>query len=541
MGKQRCYFFLLVVLAGLTHCESPGPDGSMTRSALRGGLHPEADTVTNWIVANSVDRDLADIRDEGVLRALIIYSSTSYFLYRGQPMGFEYELLERLAAHLGLKLELVVSTNLDNQFEVLNRGDVDLIAHGMTITNQRKWEVDFTEYLFLTRQVLVQKRPDNYRQISWKTLQNQMIHDPIQLINDTVSIRKNSAYYERMMSLANEIGGDIYIDTLDSSLSTDEIIQMVIDGEVKYTIADENLARINASYHPILKIDVPVSFSQRIAWVTRKKSPNFRKAVNDWIVSVRHGTEYNVLYNKYFKNTKTFRSRRRSDFYSLNNVQISAYDDLIKKYAAEIGWDWRLLASQVYQESRFDPAAKSWAGASGLMQLMPSTAESLGITDLSNPEQSIRGGTAYLAQLYEYFTDIPDSLTRIQFAMASYNCGYGHVRDAQRLAEARGLDKTAWFGHVEAAIILLSFSEHFNKPMIQYGYVRGKEPADYVTDIFDGYEHYKKFIPLVAQNLADPGHQPPAMMTLTASSIGQSMPHHTETGDPAIDESQLMP
>jgi membrane-bound lytic murein transglycosylase F len=286
----------------------------------------------NQIVENSIDRDLQAIKEEGVLRALVVYSSTSYFLYRGEPMGFEYELLERLADHLNLKLELVISTDLDTQFEVLNRGDVDLIAHGMTVTNQRKWEVDFTEYLYLTRQVLVQKQPDGYYNMKWSDIQKELVHDPIELIDDTVSIRRNSAYSERIVSLSNEIGGTIYVDTLDSSLTTDEIIRMVKDGEIKYTIADENLAKINASYDPILKIDVPVSFSQRIAWVTRKKSPEFRRVVDEWILNERNQTDYNVIYNKYFENERTFRSRRKSDFYSLRAEKISAYDGIIKKY-----------------------------------------------------------------------------------------------------------------------------------------------------------------------------------------------------------------
>ncbi|MFT7233947.1 MAG: membrane-bound lytic murein transglycosylase F [Cyclobacteriaceae bacterium] len=368
MIKQRHYIISFLVLLVVASCQTSNPSESQTDSSTNltetdssaniteQDIVPETTgTVINWIVENSVDRDLADIRKDGVLRALVIYSSTSYFLYKGEPMGFEYELLELLAKHLDLELELVISTDLDSEFELLNRGDVDLIAHGMTITNQRKWEVDFTEYLYLTRQVLVQKQPDNYLKMKWSALQKQLIHDPIELINDTVSIRRNSAYYERMMSLSNEIGGDIFIDTLNSRLSTDEIIKMVIDGEIKYTIADENLARINASYHPILKIDVPVSFSQRIAWVTRKKSPKFRKVINKWILAERNQATHNVIYNKYFKNKRTFRSRTRSDFYSLNNDQISEYDHLIKKYAREIGWDWRLLASQVFQESGFDP------------------------------------------------------------------------------------------------------------------------------------------------------------------------------------------
>lgn len=456
----------------------------------------ESQAEVKMILENSVGRDLDAIKKDGVLKALVVYSSTSYFLYKGQPMGFEYELLKRLADHLDLKLEIIVSTDLDSQFEILNRGDVDLIAHGMAITNQRKDEVAFTEYLYLTKQVLVQKKPDNYRKISWGALQKQLIHDPIELIDDTVSIRKNSNYYERLISLSNEIGGNIVIDTLDSQLSTDEIISMVADGKIKYTIADENLAKINASYNPILKIDIPVSFSQRIAWVTRKNSPNFHAAINKWIKAERKEATNYVIYNKYFKNKRNFKRRIKSDYYSLNNNQISKYDDLIKKYAKKINWDWRLLAAQVYQESKFDPGAKSWAGAKGLMQVMPATAESLGIKDISDPGESIRGGTDYLDHLYKRFTDIPDPMNRIIFSLASYNCGYSHIRDAQRLAKENGLDPTIWSNHVEQMVLALSLPKNFNKPVIKYGYVRGSEPVNYVKQIFERYEHYKQFISL---------------------------------------------
>lgn len=450
----------------------------------------------NSIVANSVDRDLEDIKKDGVLRALVVYSSTSYFLYRGQAMGFEYELLKRLAAHLDLKLEVIVSDDLDSQFEVLNRGDVDLIAHGMTITNQRKWEVDFTEYLYLTKQVLVQKKPDNHRNMSWASLQKALIQDPIELIDDTVSIRRNSAYHERLISLSNEIGGHILIDTLDSQLSTGEIIDMVAEGHIKYTIADENLAKINAAYKPILNIDVPISLSQRIAWVTRKKSKDFRAVVNTWIKAQRKTTSYNVIYNKYFKNKRSFQRRTKSDYYSLKNNQISKYDHLIKTHAKNIGWDWRLLASQVYQESRFDPGAESWAGAQGLMQVMPATAEALGIKNITDPKESIRGGATYLKQIYKQLIKVPDSLNRIKLTMAAYNCGLGHVQDAQLLAEKNGLDPNIWTDHVERMLLDLSLPKHYNKPYIKYGYVRGSEPVQYIDSIFERYEHYRTFIEL---------------------------------------------
>ena len=476
-------FILLLLALQIMSCQQQGKSKKV-----------EDDAEYNSIVANSVDRDLDEIKKDGVLRALVVYSSTSYFLYRGETMGFEYELLKRLATHLDLKLEIIISDDLDSEFEVLNRGDVDLIAHGMTITNQRKWEVDFTEYLYLTKQVLVQKNPDNYRNMSWGTLQKHIIHDAIELIDDTVSIRRNSAYYERLISLANEIGGTIVIDTLDGQLTTGEIIDMVADGEIKYTIADENLAKINAAYRPILNIEVPISFSQRIAWVTRKKSKKFKAVVNTWIKSQRKKTSYNVIYNKYFKNKRSFQRRTKSDYYSLKNNQISQYDDLIKKNAEKIGWDWRLLASQIYQESKFDPEANSWAGAEGLMQVMPATAESLGIKNPTDPKESIRGGAMYLNQIHDQFTQVPDSLNRIKLSMAAYNCGFGHVRDAQRLAEKNGLDPNIWTDNVEPMLLELSLPKHYNKPFIKYGYVRGSEPVKYIDKIFERYENYKTFI-----------------------------------------------
>lgn len=476
-------FIILLVTLLIISCQQQGKS-----------VEVNDDVDYNSIVANSVDRDLEAIKQDGVLRVLVVYSSTSYFLYRGQPMGFEYELLRQLAAHLDLKLEVVISDDLDSEFEVLNRGDVDLIAHGMTITNQRKWEVDFTDYLYLTKQVLVQKKPDNYRNMSYGSLQRELIHDAIELINDTVSIRRNSAYYERLLSLSNEIGGTIIIDTLDSQLSTGEIIDMVADGKIKHTIADENLAKINAAYKPILNIDVPISLSQRIAWVTRKKSKNFRAIVNTWIKAQRKTTNYRVIYNKYFKNKRSFQRRTKSDYYSLNNNEISQYDNLIKIHAKKIGWDWRLLSSQIYQESKFDPGADSWAGAKGLMQVMPATAESLGIKNLADPKESIRGGTTYLNQIYKQLTKVPDTLNRVKLTMAAYNCGLGHVTDAQLLAEKNGLDPNIWTDNVELMLLDLSLPKNYNKPFIKYGYVRGSEPVMYISEIFERYEQYKTFI-----------------------------------------------
>ena len=478
--KKKILFLLFLFTLFFISCKKENTTKTNNSSIL-----------TNSIVANSVDRDLEDIKKDGVLRALVVYSSTSYFLYKGQPMGFEYEILQRLAKHLNLKLEIVISDDLDAEFEVLNRGDVDIIAHGMTITNQRKWEVDFTEYLYLTKQVLVQKKPDNFRTISWSALQKQLIDDPMDLIGDTVSIRKNSAYHERIESLSNELGGTIYIDTLDSKLSTGEIIDMVVNGEIKYTIADENLAKINASTNPILKIDVPISFSQRIAWVTRKKSKNLTNVVNQWILKQRKTTDYFVIYNKYFKNRKSISKRIESNYYLNSTGVLSPYDELIKKYAKELPWNWELLASQVYQESKFDPKARSWASAHGLLQLMPATAKELGVSNPSDPEQSIRGGVKYLKRIWERWSEIPDSLERIKFTLASYNAGFEHIQDARTLTKINNGDPNIWEGQVEKSLLNLTYQRYYSKPEIKYGYVHGIEPVKYVNEILDRNTKYK--------------------------------------------------
>lgn len=320
------------------------------------------------------------------------------------------------------------------------------------------------------------------------------MHNPVELIGKTISVRQKSSYFKRIRNLSKEIGGKINIDTLNGNYSTDRIIEMVAEGKIKYTIADNNLAIINASYKPILDISMPISFSQRAAWAVRPGSTELLKTVNEWILKERNSLEYNVIYNKYFKNKRSFKKRVKSDFYSLNNNQISKYDDLIKMGAKKLGWDWRLLASQIYQESQFDPKATSWAGAGGLMQLMPGTAADLGVKNKNNPHESIKAGTTYLRQIYEDFSDIKDTLQRVKFTLAAYNCGYYHVRDAERLADHKGLKKNKWDNNVEQTILSLSFPENYKKSFIKYGYVRGREPHTYVKQIFKRFAHYKNFI-----------------------------------------------
>ncbi len=458
------------------------------------GCQPQIDQKDKKSGVQNFSRDLDEIKESGTLKALTIYSGTTYFLYKGRPMGFEYELLERFAEDLGVELEMVIAKDENDLIELLQNGDGDLLAYGYTITESRKKLINFTTPLYLSHQVLIQKKPDNWRQMKLHEIKNKLVTNPVQLIGDTISVKKNSSYASRIKNLEYELGEKIYIDTLEGTLSTDKIIKKVADGEVKFTIADENIAFINSSYYPILDISTPLSLSQRIGWAVRKKDTQLLSTVNQWLENAKKTTDYHVIYNKYFKNKRLHNNRVRSDFYSLNDNKISPYDDIIKKNADLINWDWRLLASVSYQESQFIPDKDSWAGASGLMQIMPATAKELGVTDPYSPEQSLSGGATYLKQMLESHENITDSIQKIKFALGSYNCGLYHVKDAQKLAEAQGLNPFVWDDNVELALLDLSFPENYNKSYIKYGYVRGEEPFNYVRQIFKRYEHYKRFI-----------------------------------------------
>ncbi|MFV0266492.1 MAG: transporter substrate-binding domain-containing protein [Draconibacterium sp.] len=475
MGKQLRYLFFILLLA-LTSCGLFGDRKAGKERELK------------------LKHDLPQILDDGVLKVITSYSGTSYFLYKGQPMGYEYDLLKRFARHLGVELNIIVSNNLDTMFYQLGEGNVDLIAHGLTITNERKKKVTFSDYLYLTHQILVQRKPENYRKMKWSEVQASLVHDAIELIGDTVSVSANTSYFSRLANLSEEIGGEIHIDTLPGDLSTDKIIEMVANGEIKYTVADNNIASINASYYPELDVRVPISFSQRMAWALRPQSKELEKALNEWINEMKDGVEYYVIYNKYFKNERDFRRRENSDFYSLNNNRMSAYDELIQAGADTLGWDWRLMAAMVFQESKFNPGLESWAGAQGLMQLMPGTAERFGVKDRTDPVQSMDAATKILELLWDRFEDIPDSVQRIKFTMAAYNCGYGHVEDARNLAKLDKLDPNTWDKNVEESILKLSYPENYNKSVVKYGYVRGVEPYTYVKEVFARYENYALFL-----------------------------------------------
>ncbi len=448
-------------------------------------------------LTDPVPVDLDPIHERGRLIALTRYNANSYFIYRGQPMGFEYELLTRLAEHLGVRLEIRVPATWDSLFILLYRGEGDIIAANLTVTKERAKKVAFTDHLTTTRQVLVQRKPEGWRKMKLHEIEKQLIRSPIDLIGRRVHVRRNSAYYTRLVHLSEELGGDIEIVAMPEDLETEDLIRMVARGEIDYTVADENIALINQAYYADIDVQMPLGVPQRIAWAVRPNAPQLLQAINGWLRQIKSANNptFNLIYNKYYKNRRAFRARMRSEFFSKTGGKISPYDDLIRQYADSLGWDWRLLASQMYQESQFDPQARSWAGAVGLMQVLPRTARQYGITRLSDPQQNLAAAVRQLEWLWQYWQEIQEPEERIKFVLASYNAGHGHIRDAQRLAQKYGRDPLRWDGHVEYFILQKSKENYFTDPVVQFGYCRGEEPVNYVREILERYEHYKRFIP----------------------------------------------
>lgn len=436
-----------------------------------------------------------DIKERDTLRVITAYNSFSYFIYRGTPMGYEYELVQRLADYLDLELKIIIAEDLDDVFKLLNKGKGDLIAYNLTVTMDRKKKVKFTDYHTTTQQVLVQKKPDNWRKMKIHQINNALIRNQINLIDKTIHVRENTSYFKRIHNLSEEIGGKIDIDTMPGNMQTEDIIKMVADNKIQYTIADKNIALINKNYYRDLDIKTPVSFPQQISWAVRKNNPVLLDTINAWIKQMKKKTDYYVIYNKYFKNIRAYTKRRSSEFYSKEGGKISKYDDIIKQYADKIKWDWRILASLIYQESQFKPTRKSWAGAVGLMQLMPETARDMGITNLTDPENSIKAGTKYLKQLQNFWIKrTADSSEALKFALASYNVGKGHLLDARRLCRKYGKNPEIWNDNVAKYILLKSEPKYYNDEVVKYGYCRGKEPFNYVKNILSRYETYKQVI-----------------------------------------------
>ena len=422
--------------------------------------------------------DIQEIRKRGVLRVLTRNSGSTYFIHRGAQLGFEYELVSKMAKDLGLRLEIVIPPDRESLFTYLKEGKGDLIAAGLSITPERKENYLFSRHYNVVDELLIVPSSDK---------KTKSIAD---LSGDKISVRKSSSYFQTLVRL-QEIHG-FEIDEVPETMETEEILAAVGRGELDATVADSNIVDIELTYNSRVRSVQSLAGPVRIGWAMRKDQPGLKTIVDRWIAKNYRSTFFNMIHTKYFKNKKQMRYAARAERADTEGV-LSPYDDLVKKYSKKYEFDWRLITAQMYQESRFDPSAQSWMGALGLMQVMPQTAKELKLPNVGKPEIGIHAGIKLLARYAAVFNS-PDikERDRLRFALASYNCGLGHVLDGRALARAKKLDHNKWFGNVEKVLPLLARPEVARRA--RHGYCRCDEPVKYVTEIQARYENYSKLV-----------------------------------------------
>ncbi|MCH2555888.1 MAG: transporter substrate-binding domain-containing protein [Alcanivorax sp.] len=427
-------------------------------------------------VQTRVQRDWAAIKEEGVLRVITSNNPASYFLWRGELMGFDYDLIRHFAKQHGLRVRMVVRNSASDMFQALREGAGDVIAASMTVTEERRragWRFS-KRYLEVHEQIIGPADEDPLESVQ-------------ELAGRTVTVAADSAFVDSLERLRE--GGIPVTVRREEGATSELLIQQVADGELDLTLVDSHLAALESTYRDDIQPLWTLEGERDIAWALRDNQPGLKKQLDAYITRNYKGLFYNVTFNRYFKEPKTI--RLHEEYRVEAGKEISPYDDLIKEYALEYGFDWRLVVSQMYQESRFNPDARSFAGAQGLMQVMPRTARQFGFSDPHDPEQGIAAGMAYLQWLEDRFPQRLELAQKLYFGLAAYNAGAGHVEDARRLAQRLGKDPDLWFDNVETAMLLLSRPQYARQA--RFGYVRGSEPVKYVREIRNRYLGYVEF------------------------------------------------
>ncbi len=421
--------------------------------------------------------DLAEIRKRGVLRILLKNNSASYFFWKEQLMGFEYEMAQAYAKHLGVKLTVVVPPDNTMILDWLIQGKADLAGGFLTPTED--WPSRFiaasTPYHKAAHHIVVQK--DN---------------TAIQHINDlagqTIVVHQSSVYW-RVLERLKQSGVNLTLQAAPENMEIEKILEKVAQGEYDSTLVAEHLLDIELGAGVSVRSAFTVGKEHEHALAVRDSDLYLLKSVNAFIKKKKDGKLYGRLYRKYFDNSKSISRLQRNRLEEVNgNKTLSPFDRYVKIYANKYGFDWRLITAQMHSESRFRPNAISSAGAIGLMQVMTNTGRQMKLVQLNDPRTNIHAGVKYMHWLSQRFEPELSVADRTWFTLASYNAGLGHVLDARRLATKLGLNKDRWFGNVEKAMLLLSNKHYYSKA--RYGYVRGREPVGYVRKIKNLYENY---------------------------------------------------
>jgi membrane-bound lytic murein transglycosylase F len=388
-------------------------------------------------------------------------------------MGFEYELAKAFADHLNVELKLVVP-GWQNMFKALNKGKGDLIAANLTVTPARETMADFSdEYMGIQQLIITHK--DNHK-----------IKGVQDLNGTTIHVRKRTSCHERLLEL-KEDGMDIEL-ALHENIPTEELLRQVAEKEIEVTVAASNIALLNRRYYPDIRMAFPIEEKESLGWAVKKGDGKLLRKINEFFDAISENGVFGNIYEKYYGNVHLFDYVDLKKFHKRIETRLPRYEKIIREEAAKYGFDWRLIAAVIYQESHFNPRARSYKGVRGLMQLTLNTAQELGIQNRLDPAASVRGGVKYLNRMYKRFKNVR-GFDRILFALASYNIGYGHVKDAQKIAQEKGLHRHCW-SSIKQTLPLLQERRYYKKT--RYGYGRGMEAVRYVNGVLTYYDILKR-------------------------------------------------
>ena len=469
----------------------------------------------------------------GVLTAALEDNATDYFLYKGQPMGYHLELMESLCRHLGCQLEIVDGKTIAEQEQMLSEGRIDLIASNFNISPERTEKFLFSKALYQSPYVLVQLKARHLSDTQ------AFLQDMGDLDRKEIHVRAGSSFEEALRELNRHRKKREKIRIRQSSLSEEELLQEVAFGNIPYTVASLNKAKHFSLRHKQIDYHLQLSPPQAVAWAMRLCDDSLQTLVNHWIDSMLQASALDYFFHKYYElpfsrtvrsaeagfrqidkinqsrrmahfaylveegmlqahdslffKQKTYRRKEAEPVFSPS--RISPFDSLLKKHSPAIPWDWRLLASLIYQESQFQSHLVSSSGAIGLMQMMPATARRYGITARSDEEAQIEAGVAYIKSLYAALPASIGEDQELYFVLAAYNTGPGHVRDAMRLARKYGADPYTWHGNVARYLLLKSKRRYYQDPVCRHGRANGRQAVDFVDKVEERYMHYCNIVP----------------------------------------------
>jgi len=417
---------------------------------------------------------LKQIRKKGELTVITRNNAHCYYSYRDQEMGFEYDLAKAFADHIGVALKIRIADKWEGMIPDLMNKSGDLIAASMTITPSRSQKVLFSDSYMNIQQHLIVHR-DNYTIRSVADLPGQVVHT-----------RKGTSYQERLESLTRQIP-NLTIE-YHEDVPTEEFIRQVAEKEIDITVADSNIALLNRRYYPQAILAGPLGEAQALGWAVHPQASQLLEKINQFFKHIKSNGQYQELHRQYYAEVENFDYFDLKVYHRRLATRLPKYQPILMAAAREYGFDWRLIAAQMYQESHFKQYARSHAGAYGLMQLTRRTARSFGVTQLYDPEQNIYAGIRHLCKLHDYF-DIENESDRMDIAMAAYNIGQGHIRDAQKLAIKLRQDPNKW-STLKEVLPLLSYRRYYKDTI--YGYCRGTEPVDYIKQIKIYYDILKR-------------------------------------------------